>query len=314
MDAINSMPDIESLEQERAPRPSGRDETGKYTAEEKATPEEKAVEAKSNDKAPVPEPDDDTDYIELPPEADGQEVTRLKLDEVLTGYRKSKDLEKELVEARSNSKVMPPPEVETAMTQALYERQNYAKAAKALLARSQPSAPDMSLINPASPNYNPELLHVQINQFQQQIAASEAEERRIAALDAENNKMQTELLRGRQSRERDLLTKAWPELKETGRMDKVRDGIKKAYGFSDEEIDATLDHRNFLVIRDALAYREGLSRAAETVKAVKAKPTLVRGTARVASNTKSAKYSESLSRLQTSGSLDDAANALDGLL
>ena len=320
MDAINSMPDIEALEQERAPRPSPRTEPEPElkakSPVEKVTPE-KAVEAKANDKAPVPDAEateDDSDYIELPPEAEGKEATRLKLDDVLTGYRKSQDLEKELVEARSNYKIMPPPEVETAMANALHERMNYAKAARDMLARSQPIAPDFTLTNPSSPNFNPELFHLQWNQFQQQNAATEADKSRIAALDAENNQMQTELLRGRQSRERDLLVKAWPELKGKGEMDKVREGIKKAYGFSDEEINATLDHRNFLVIKDALAYREGLSKTAEIVKAVKAKPTLVKGNARVSSNTKAARFSDSYSRLQSSGSLDDAANALDGLL
>ena len=38
MDAINSMPDIEALEIERAPRPVARDNTGKYQPEAPAKP------------------------------------------------------------------------------------------------------------------------------------------------------------------------------------------------------------------------------------------------------------------------------------
>ena len=85
-----------------------RDEVGKFAkpeaeADAKAEPEAKA---KDEPEAEAEALADDEDYIELPADEEGKEPSKLKLTEVLDGYKRSQTMAQELEQAR---KAMPMP-------------------------------------------------------------------------------------------------------------------------------------------------------------------------------------------------------------
>jgi len=111
------------------------------------------------------------------------------------------------------------------------------------------------------------LTHVQAYQtFQQQ---KELQENQKAG---ETQKQMQERLQS----EQELLTKAMPVLKDPARapvaMEALRTGARDHYGFAMEEVNSIQDHRQILVLRDALAYRRIKAKAPEVQASVAQKP------------------------------------------
>lgn len=325
-DAIISMPDLLADDPRDVdpatgyPRPQDRDVDGTFKGKD-AKVEEPKVEAKPDevkDPAAAAE-DDESDYIELPPEKDGDAPVRHKLDDVVQGWQKSKDLEAQLVEARKVQPSQPlPHEVEQHVTGLQQERTKLVDQAKIWLQLNQPRAPNLDLVNPASPNYNPEAYHGQVQNYQRQLADYRDVTKSIEAADAKTKSEQEAIRASRVARESAELQKIWPEVLND---DKVRTETKKAlfdhFGIDDALLDSdvTMDHRFYALAKDALAYRASIAQKAEAVKAVKVKPKLIQAQARQApSNSKSAKFSDAYSKAAQSGSLEDAADALAGFL
>lgn len=314
-DALLTMPDIETLEAEREdvrkPDPDGK----KTEAEAEKKPETEK-DTKDNAKTDAAEPEEEDDFIELPAEEEGKEPTKVKLNDVLEGWRKSADLEKQLAEAKSSAPIMPA-EIEKHITALTAERQRYVKALDDWAARSQPQRPNDDLINPQSPNYNPDLYYEQrqraIAQHNALIEAGQERKKLADQIKADQEAVRT----SRVAREQAEVQKFWPEvLADEKTRVAAKAELNKHYRIDDELLDSdlTLDHRFYMLAKDALAYRAQQTKQAETVKAVKAKPRLIQGTARTttpaAKQASSAKAADGFKSLQKSGSLDDAVAAL----
>ena len=105
------------------------------------------------------------------------------------------------------------------------------------------------------------------------------------------------------------LVQVIPELADAGKAGKFKENLVRTatdvYGYTPEEIAGISSHRDFLVLRDAMKYREMMSGKKDVQSKVqKAKPAMKPGVKRV--NTKSDAVRKQKDRLKKSGSIDDA--------
>jgi hypothetical protein len=331
-DAVASMPDLLADDPKDFDLATGRpivarDEVGKFKNKEQPAEPDKAEVKEAEDKE-KPEAkaeenpegaEDDGDYVELPPEKEGDEPVRHKLDEIVEGWQKAKTLETELAEAKKAQTQQPlPQEIETHVVELQKERAATVKAMKEWQALNQPRQPNINLTNPQHPDYNPELFHSQVQVYQRQLAWQKDVAARIEEAETQTKSEQEALRASRIARESAELRKFWPEVLDDPN---ARTATKKAlfdhYKIDDAMLDSdlTLDHRIYALAKDALAFRALQGKQAEAVKSVKAKPKLIQGHARATpSNPKVQKQSQAFTRLAQSGSVEDAADALEGFL
>lgn len=304
--------------------PAGEMEKGGNVAPERARADDgkfakpEAEAPKVEDAAPVEaakpdaEPEDEDTYIELPPDEDGKEPTRYKLDEVVQGYRKAQTLEQELAQLKQQG---PPPEAwDQQIIETVQTRQRMMQQIEQWAQVNQPQPPDITLLDANSQNYNPDLY---FQQHRQHEALKQAHERAKAQHDELAQRQTAEqeaLTRVRLDREKAKLERVWPELKEKTVADKVRTDLQSHYGLDADTINSVSDARFFALAKDALAYRSQKATAQAAAKVVSAKPKLIPGKARSTVNGKTATYNSAMGRLQQSGTVDDAASAIASLL
>ncbi len=294
-----------------------RDDAGRF----KAKPDGAADGDKDADDVPEDggEPDkggepqdDDDDWVEIASEIEGEEPERIKLSDLYDGYRQSNDLSEQLENVKATQP--PPPEYEKALQETLGLQTQYMGVLEQYKAYNPIQEPSLDLLNQDSPNYNPDL-------YAQQRQAMEQTKAAHARIDAELNE-----LKNRQAREAQVLHEAtrtrelaklhefWPEMKTSEAQRQFVDDIQRHYGVDKGLLDTIVDARFFKVAKDALAYQRQQAATEKAVKKVRAKPKLIPAKARSTTNSKHQKVQSSMNRLQKSGSLDDAASAISGLL
>lgn len=306
----------DGLQQPQRPR----DDAGRFaqaqpqqqTPPQAKPPEQQQAKPQQVEEAEKSEPGEE--FFELPPETEGGEPVRIPASEVFEGYQKAKDLQAELEEAK---RIAPPPlEYDKQIYETVRIRGQLAQELNAYAQLIQPQQPDMELLNPQSPRHNPEAFYQQAmvsRQMQEQLTNIR---QRIQALNSEQQTEQEALSKARFARERGKLQEMWPEvLTSPQKATQVRDMAQRLYGIDNETFSQTIDARFYAVLKDALAFREGLKTKEAAVKVVRSKPKLVRASARTGADSARAQQVQThYQRLTRSGSLDDAAEAIGGLL
>lgn len=180
----------------------------------------------------------------------------------------------------------------------------------AVYERVMPQAPDPSMIDSDPIGYMQakENYALEVERFNQLRAmqAQEAQERQ--AQTQEQVKAQIE-------RERDALFNAVPELKAPGKLEAFQSTLvdnAKLYGVTPEEVNSIADHRQLIILRDAIAYRKLKADAAQKAKAAtEGKPKVLVGGKRMDPNTKISREKQVRSeRLRKTGDLDAGIAAL----
>jgi len=105
------------------------------------------------------------------------------------------------------------------------------------------------------------------------------------------------------------LVQVIPELADAGKAGKFKENLVRTatdvYGYTPEEIAGISSHRDFLVLRDAMKYREMMAGKGEVQRKVqKAKPAMKPGAKKVSTKTDAARRQKD--RLKKSGSIEDA--------
>lgn len=293
---------------QEAPERGNRAADGKF---QKAEPDN---EAGTDAESPDTGEDDDEDYLELEtedPETKEKKAERYKVSEVFQGFKRAKDLETELANAKKAAPM--PAEMETAIEETITERTKYVEALQSWAVYNQPQMPSRELVNPASPNYNPELYYQQMQAFDETRSNQEKVKQEIDRVQALQNEQATKLHNSRLMREQSKLMEVWPELKDKAVAQKVATDLEKMYGVDGETLKSVSDHRFYALAKDALAYRAAQTAKKEAVKVVMGKPKLVRANARSGTNGKAAQFQSAFGRLAQSGSLEDAAAAISAL-
>lgn len=266
------------------------------------------------------------DEVEVPGE-DGKEPTRLPLKDVLAGYQEYKRIEAQKGEVVHQAREAAAAEVREHYKQVgefTQRTQSYLRAAMQMLQPPQaPKPPDPSLMDSDYTAW--EQANARFQQEQYSYAQRVEQWRQAQGLGEQLLRQAQDAARqaddARLDQEEARLQRAWPDLFEAKTREKFVSDMREAYGYSPEELDASLtDHRNALVARDALAYRAMKASAGETKKAVEAKaPKLVRSKTEAKaspaqSRDASGRYaSGALSRLQKSQSDEDAVAYFAGL-
>jgi len=269
--------------------------------------EEESPEEDSDDEDEY-EDEDEADEAEAPQtftvKVDGKEET-VTLEDLKRGYSGQKYVQKGMQQAAEARK-----QAEEAYTQLMQERQSLAS----LVQQAQqgglqpPVEPSRELFDQDPIGYMEEKLKYdeKVKEYQQQMGQVQAQMQQQTQAEAQARAAMAQ-------QEAQKLVEIVPELKDAKKAQKFKDKLVKTatevYGYSQDEIASLTSHRDFLVLRDAMAYRD-LQAGKEVVKekSKKARPAIKAGTKKV--NTKGDARRKHRERLKKSGSVEDALNLI----
>jgi hypothetical protein len=254
----------------------------------------------------------DEQFFELPAEQEGGQPQRLSAREVFEGYRERETLRTELERARQ---VAPPPvEWDRQMYETVQTRSRLVGMLNTLAQTMMPPKPDINLLNEQSNQYSPGEYHRQVMAHQaamekvQHLENARAEQQQV--LEQE----QAALRNAARIREQAKLRDIWPEIRDPAVQRKVVADGARYYGLTTQDFEQTYDARMYALLKDALAYRDSLAQRQSAVKVVRSAPKLVKAQARNTQGRGQQTFATGMQRLQRSGSVEDAADAIGGLL
>lgn len=298
-----------------AARQQRREEDGKYAdgfipganlppeaeeQDEHADPE--AVEASA--------PDDE--WFELPPEKEGEAPRRIKAEDVWKGYQEREQLAQYVEQIQRITP--PPPQYDEQIYETVKVRGKLLQELNVLLQVNQPMRPDRRLIDQMSEYYNPAEFHRQEALHDDMVARHQKLRERQAYEQHQLSQEQEALTAAKRVREQDKLVQFWPELRDPVVQRQVRDDAARYFGIDGGTLDSVMDARFYAILKTALAHVNGQKQRQQTVKVVRAKPKLVKGSARNTASPKAAQYQGGMKALQRSHSEADAADAIGALL
>ncbi len=311
-DAVNSI----AAPKPEAPRAPDGKFAPKESAKEDGSDDNKVVDLKTGKpaeaaKAQEPVTDDEDDpEIEVPSEKEGDQPKRLKLSQLWEGFERAEKLSKELEDVKTSAQRVPA-EYASQIEETVKTRGDYIKGLEAIGRMIQPQRPSLEMLNPNSDKYDPDSYYQMARKFDADV---ENLRRVRAGIDEETRRQDAEkdvLTKAATARELEKLKAAWPEFdKDVKVRETVAKEMAENYGFSFEEINAITDHRQLLVVRDAMELRALRAKQADAVKVVRAKPKLVKGAARSTTTGPSPAKSAAMGRFEKSFSLEDAIDAL----
>jgi hypothetical protein len=185
---------------------------------------------------------------------------------------------------------------------------------EAFLGHFQPQQPDPSLVDPASPNYDPaKYLHQEAQRKQLNEWMSFVQQERQRATETRQAETAKEV-QDRQNRESALLVEKMPELRDEKRAKAFAGDIQQVlpkYGFTQQEIaNLPIDHRQFLVLRDAIRWSKLQASKAAQPKSQVPRPPVQKGGKRLTPDAHKARSaSAAIDRARQSGSLEDVTAA-----
>ena len=177
-----------------------------------------------------------------------------------------------------------------------------------------PKPPPQSMLNPASPDFNLALHAQWKEQYEGQINNLRTLDAQIAAYDQQiSQESERTFLETRQAESQKLLERV-PEFKDTAYQKRFwRDAIKAGndvYGYTQAEVEALNDHRDFMVLNDALKWRRVLAKKAKAASKSNGKPQVMQGgTRRSAAEIADSNRRAAMKRLEKTGSLQDGIRA-----
>lgn len=130
---------------------------------------------------------------------------------------------------------------------------------------------------------------------------------------AEMSKKQTEQVQKMLAEESQRLADAVPEFKDPAKAKAVKAELKdflRTFGYDDAEIGSIFDHRQVLIIRDAMEYRKLKSKGVEVKNKVATAPKLQKPGTTTKSAGEDARIRDAKTRLRKSGSVEDAAELI----
>lgn len=254
----------------------------------------------------------DDEWFELPPEKEGEAPRRIKAEDVWKGYQEREQLVQQIEHIQRI--VPPPPQYDEEIYKTVQVRGRMLQELNVLIQANQPLEPDLSLIDDQSPRYNPGEYQRQVALQRDMIQRHHKLRERQAYEQHQLKQEQEALTAARTAREQSKLVQFWPQIRDPAVQRQVRDDAAKYWGLDGDTIDSVMDARFYALLMDGLAHRNGEKQRQQTVKVVRAKPKLVKGSARNTASPKAAQYQGGMKALQRSHSEADAADAIGALL
>ena len=232
---------------------------------------------------------------------DGEDK-QVTLEELKRGYSGQQYVQKGMQQAAEVKK-----EAENVYYALMQERQNLANLVQQVQSGQNltpPTEPDSAMFDADPIGYMEAKIQYdnQMKQYQQNIG-------QVQAVMQQQSEAE-QVARAEYARqEAQRLVQVIPELADAGKAGKFKENLVRTatdvYGYTPEEIAGISSHRDFLVLRDAMKYREMMSGKKDVQSKVqKAKPAMKPGAKRV--STKSDAARKQKDRLKKSGSIDDA--------
>ena len=240
---------------------------------------------------------------------DGQE-TEVTLEEALKGYSRTSDYTRKTQELATQRKAQ-----ESEFAAVKGERQMYAQRlaqVEKMMLDLTPQEPDWEEVQSKSPDQFP-VLWAQWSAHKQKLQAVHAErEAAEAAVQRDNEANRQEYLRAEQSK----LEEALPDMKDPEKAKATKAamvGYVKNLGYSTEDIGRITDHRLIVLIDKAMKFDE--MQAKKPIIATKIAEKIKTATPGAQQNrAPSSKAQKARERLARSGSVDDAAEAMEAFL
>lgn len=294
------------------------------TETEQATPEaetetEVTEEPSTEDDVEAEVSDDDTEQSEdETPEAetaeepryrlaDGTEVTLDEIEEWRKGHLRQSDYTRKTQELSNTRKELEARQAEISQ-QAQFFQQNIDFAidvAKAHL--PQPPDPNLAYSDPFAYVQQKAAYEEKAGELQRLIAAKQHHQEQVS-----NQERQVQFEAARN--EAEALVVAMPELKDPAKLQSFTAELSKGlqhYGIKPEEIGQVMDHRLFLMARDALAHRNLMAKKPKAIEKAKDAPPVQKPGMRPSPQQQVARAKqEKMSTLRRTGSLKDGANVI----
>lgn len=303
-DAVLAMPDIDSMEQGLPDRGDDGQFRSREPVQEAEATEVKPETAEKDETEQAAE--DDIDYIELEAE-EGQEPTRIKLEDAVERYQKFEQIQAELENAKQTQ--LPPTDWDQQALQHVQAMQQLNDTIEQWQYLNPIQDPDPSLALEDPEQFyalTQQAQHLRGQHQQAQLARQQAQQQLQARQDQLDNVLW--------EREKAKIFENHPQLQDQAVVLEVTKDLGKHYGIDAETVNELRNHKAWNIIMDALAHRKALGQREVVAKAVKAKPRLVKSQARDGSTPKQRAQSQARDRLAQSGSIADAAEALDAFL
>lgn len=260
------------------------------------------------------EPDEDSELdlsqtVAVQVDGEEQEVT---LDELRGGYMREAAFTRKTQELADQRR-----EVQQEAERLQAGQQEYAQ-------RLEVVEKVMEAVQPEKPD--PELRKADPQTYAEQMEAYEERQEQIEAVQAERQEalrqlqeQQAQVQQAKLEEERELLESAIPELVDPDqREDLMGQMVKTAqstYGFTEEELSNVVDHRAIHMLHDAMRYHELVEQGKQVTETKKEKPAKkMKPGSSTPSKEKDTGSSDALKRLARSGSVNDAAEVLEGML
>ena len=261
-------------------------------AEDEYGEDDEDDEAEESDETPI----EDLYTVKV----DGEEE-QVSLEDLKRGYSGNKYVQKGMQQAAELRK-----EAEATYAALLQERESLAQLlqqAQTGALPQQPKPPSRELFDTDPIGYMEAKLD-----YDEKLAAYQQSQQQIQQQLQQQSQAEQQARAAYAQQEAQKLMEIVPELKDKKNLMSFRDSVTKAaesYGYTADEIASISSHRDFLVLRDAMRYRE-LMAGKDNVerKAKKAKAPIKAGVKR--SNSKQARVKAQRDKLRRSGSIDDA--------
>lgn len=254
----------------------------------------------------------DDEWFELPPEKEGDEPRRIKAEDVWKGYQEREQLAQQIEHIQRITP--PPPQYDDEIYKTVQARGRLLQELDVLIQVNQPMRPDRRLIDQMSEYYNPSEFHRQEALHDDMVARHQKLRERQAFEQQQISREQEALTAAKTAREQSKLVQFWPELRDPVVQRQVRDDAARYFGIDEQIFGSVLDARFYAVLKAALDHVNGQKQRQQTVKVVRAKPKLVKGSARNTASPKAAQFQSGMKALRNSQSEADAAEAIGGLL
>lgn len=257
--------------------PPDTEDLDKVEAREVTSQPDAEEEGEEETQAAAPE-EDGEEFIEVPGE-EGQEPTRISLKDAIEAVQSRQQFEGEKARVLEQITGEARQHVSQSMAQTRAYMQNAGEYVQAVLQHlAPPQPPHPAMLDPNNQAYNPDAYHLQRANYEQAMGRFHQVRQQAEGLVQGARQQQEWEEANKRAQEDQILVRLWPETKDDAYNDKVWADLRQHYGFSEEEIIASLsNHKAALVARDALAFRAMKNKAPEVKQQVqKTAPKLVR--------------------------------------
>lgn len=270
------------------------------------------------------EPTTEAEPVEAEPESvegaitveiDGKMVT-LTPEQIAESYKnglRQSDYTKKTMEVAETRK-----EAEQAKAQAYQERQAYAEKLNLSAVQLQGALQEQSQINwQELLESDPVEYLKQQHLVQTRQAALQQAQYEWQQINQLNQQEQTQALQSYlQTQQQELIAKlpVWKdETKAKADKEEIRNFLK-AEGFTDNDIGQVVDHRQVLLVRDAMQFRKLLKQSPEATKRVQSAPVRAERSGTGENNAPADAHKSAMNRLRRTGSIEDATKVFANLL